>query len=182
MNKIAVISFGRMNPPTVGHAKLVEKVRRTAQLVHGTPMVFLSHSHDEKKNPLDYATKFKFAKKAFGKVVQGSLSKTIFEVMKELERFGYKEVVIIVGSDRVTAFNKTLKKYNGTEYNFDSIKVKSAGERDPDADDVSGMSASKMREFAEIHDLNNFTKGLPPLLQPKAAEVMQKVREGLNLN
>lgn len=182
MSKIAVVTFGRMNPPTLGHYKLVQKLRHVAQLTGGDPMVFLSHSHDSKKNPLDYSTKFKYAKKAFGKLVQGSLSRNIIQVMQELEKFGYDKVILVVGSDRVQEMSKLLKDYNGKDYNINEIKVVSAGERDPDADDVSGMSASKMREFAEIQDLNHFKQGLPLLLQPKAAEVMQKVREGLKLN
>ena len=181
MNNIAVITFGRMNPPTVGHAKLVDKVRQIARHSGGEPFVFLSHSHDSKKNPLDYATKFKFAKKAFGKVVQGSFSRTIIQALSEVETWGYDEVIVVVGSDRVQEFSTLLKKYNGKDYKFDKIRVMSAGERDPDADDVSGMSASKMREYAEIHDLASFKQGLPPLLHGKAAEVMQAVRTGLNL-
>lgn len=182
MNKTAVITFGRFNPPTVGHARLVDKVRQVARLQHADPLVFLSHSYDAKKNPLAYQDKFKFAKKAFGKVMQQSASRTIIQVMQELEKFGYEKVVVVVGSDRVHEFENLLKKYNGKDYNIKEIKITSAGQRDPDAEGVEGMSASKMREFAEIHDLVNFKLGLPPLLQPKAAEVMRHVRQGLKLN
>ena len=180
--KTAVITFGRFNPPTLGHTKLVDKVRQVARLQHADPLVFLSHSHDTKKNPLSYQEKFKFAKKAFGKVMQQSSSRTLIQVMQELEKFGYEKVIVVVGSDRVREFDVLLKKYNGKDYNINEIKITSAGQRDPDADGVEGMSASKMREFAEIQDLVNFKQGLPPLLQPKAAEVMQQVRQGLKLN
>lgn len=181
MKKIT-FTFGRFNPPTVGHLKLVDKVRTVASLLGSDSMVFLSHSHDDKKNPIDYATKFKFAKKAFGKIVQASMSRSIIQIMQELEKWGYEEAILVVGSDRVQEFRELLKKYNGSDYNFKKIDVVSAGERDPDSDDVDGMSASKMREAAQNQDMLAFTQGLPPLLQPKAAEVMHAVREGLNLN
>ena len=182
MNNKTVITFGRCNPPTVGHEKLVNKVKQVGRLENADPLVFLSHSCDSKKNPLDYATKFKYCKKAFGKSVQASMSRNIIDIMKELEKFGYEEVILVVGSDRIDEMSKLLNKYNDSEYSFKSINVVSAGDRDPDADGVDGMSASKMRELAEIQDLVSFKQGLPSLLQPKAAEVMQKVREGLNLN
>jgi nicotinic acid mononucleotide adenylyltransferase len=182
MNKNVVVTFGRMNPPTIGHSKLVDKIRTAARYGDADAMVFLSHSFDDEKNPIDYAQKFKFCKKAFGKVIQGSMARTPIEVMKELEKYGYENVTFVVGSDRHREMNKLLKKYNGIDYNFNTIRVASAGERDPDGDATSSMSASKMREYAEQQDLLSFTQGLPLLLQPIAPEVMLAVREGLNLN
>ena len=173
-----VFSFGRLNPPTVGHLKLVEKVRAVARLEGGDPLIFLSHSQDAKKNPLDYNTKIKLAQKAFGKMVVRTKSNTIIKVLQELEK-KYNEVVLVVGSDRVSSMRDLVNKYNGKDYTFDTITVVSAGERDPDADDVSGMSASKMRQLATDSNVDEFKKGLPPLLQRDAEDIMNTVRKGL---
>ena len=179
--KPAVFSFGRMNPPTVGHQKLVDAVTKEARKQRGDAHVFLSHSNDKKKNPIGYEDKIKFAKKAFGRPIRESKSKHIIAIMQELEADGYNTVTMIVGSDRVTEFQDLLIKYNGSEYNFDAIRVLSAGDRDPDASDVSGMSASKMRDFAAGSNLNMFTRGLPQKLQRNSREIMNAVREGMDM-
>jgi len=177
----AVISFGRMNPVTVGHEKLVNKVISTALSMGGTPLIYLSHSTDPKKNPLSYDQKLLFAKRAFGtKLIVKSRARTIIEVAKELQR-QYKELVLIVGSDRVSEFETLLTKYNGKDFTFDKVSVISAGDRDPDADDVSGMSASKMRKAAADEDFDSFKKGLPRKLQSQAKVVYDSVRVGMGL-
>lgn len=176
--KKAIISFGRMNPMTVGHQKLVDKIKSVAKTKHGTPMLFLSHSQDKKKNPLSYDQKIKYAKKAFGNVVIKSPSKTLIQVMQELDKT-YSDVVLIVGSDRVQEFNTLLTKYNGKEYNFDSIKVVSAGERDPDAEGVEGMSASKLRALAMSGDESTFIQGLPSKLSTKDKHSLYKQIRGI---
>ena len=175
----AVFTFGRMNPPTIGHEKLVNKVRAVAKVHKGDPLIYLSHTHKLPKDPLEYSEKIKLAKKAFGNIVKMSRSNTIIKVLQELEKT-YNEVVLVVGSDRVRDFDELLNKYNGKDYSFDTIKVVSAGERDPDADDVSGMSASKMRELASNEDLKAFKEGLPRNLQRDAENIMKMVRKGLN--
>jgi len=175
----AVFSFGRMNPPTVGHEKLVNKVRAVARAHKGDPLIYLSHTHKLPKDPLDYNDKIKLAKKAFGRIVKMSRANTIIKVLQELEK-KYDEVVLVVGSDRVSDFRELVNKYNGKDYTFDTIDVVSAGERDPDADDVSGMSASKMRELATKEDLKEFKSGLPRNLQRDAENIMKMVRKGLN--
>ena len=175
----AVFTFGRMNPPTVGHEKLVNKVRAVARAHKGDPLIYLSHTHKLPKDPLEYKDKIKFAKKAFGNIVKMSRANTIIKVLQELEK-KYNEVVLVVGSDRVTDFRELINKYNGKDYSFDTIDVVSAGERDPDADDVSGMSASKMRAIAVDGDLASFKQGLPRDLQRDAENIMNNVRKGLN--
>lgn len=176
----AVFTFGRLNPPTIGHEKLINKLRKVARLSKGQPLLFLSHSQDSKKNPLDYNSKIKYSKISFGNIVQRSNSNTIIKVMQELEQ-KYDNVVLVAGSDRVKDFDQLLQKYNGKEYNFDSIKVVSAGQRDPDADGVEGMSASKMRELAKDEDLAQFTKGLPLKAQRQSKNIMNSVRKGMKL-
>ena len=175
----AVVTFGRLNPPTVGHEKLVNKVRKVARLSKGQPLIFLSHSQDSKKNPLDYNTKIKISKNSFGNIVQRSNSNTIIKVMQELEK-KYQKVILVAGSDRVKEFDTLLQKYNGKDYTFDNIKVVSAGQRDPDADGVQGMSASKMRELAKDENLSQFAKGLPLRVQKNAKNIMKSVRKGMN--
>jgi hypothetical protein len=178
----AVFTFGRMNPPTVGHDKLVNKIRTVARKEGGQPFIYLSQTQDKKKNPVNYNDKIKFAKKAFGsKLVVKTSAKTIIAVMQELEKKGYKDVILVVGSDRVSSFKDLLNKYNGKDYTFDSITITSAGQRDPDADDVSGMSASKMRQLAKDEEMDDFRNGLPSALQKNAKDVYNAVRNGMGL-
>jgi len=177
----AVVAWGRMNPMTVGHEKLVAKVASVAKSERGMPHIFLTHSYDKKKNPLSYDDKIKLAQKSFGQVVKKSTAKTIIQLMVQLEK-RFNKVVLVAGSDRVKEFNDLLQRYNGKDYKFDEIKVVSAGDRDPDADDVSGMSASKMRAAAADGDFNSFKKGLPRKLQSSAKDVYDSVRKGMNMS
>ena len=176
--KTAVFTFGRMNPPTVGHEKLVNKVRKVSKIVKGTPYVFLSKTSDKKKNPLLYRDKLKYAKKSFGNIVQDHKGRNIFDLMKELEK-RFDSVNMVVGSDRVSEFESLLNKYNGKEYDFDSITITSAGERDPDEEGVRGMSASKMRKAAADDDFESFKNGLPSLLKRDAKKVYDNIRKNI---
>lgn len=176
----AVITFGRMNPPTVGHEKLVNKILSTAITEKGTPLVYLSKTQDAKKNPLTYDQKIKYAQTFFGKrLVVKSNARTIIEVAKELEKAGFKDLVMVVGSDRVKEFDTLLNKYNGKDFTFDSIKVISAGDRDPDSDDVSGMSASKIRAAAAAGDVDTFVKGIPGRNTRVINQLYSDIRDGL---
>jgi nicotinic acid mononucleotide adenylyltransferase len=177
----AVVSWGRMNPVTSGHELLAKKVASEARARKATPMIFLSHSSDPKKNPLSYDDKIAFAQQAFGRMVVKSRAKTIIEVAKEVSK-QYANLVIVVGSDRVPEFKTLLNKYNGKDYKFKTIEVVSAGERDPDADDVTGMSASKMRALAADGDMESFKRGLPKKLQRNAEKVYTAVRDGMGVN
>ena len=179
----AVFTFGRMNPPTIGHQKLVHKLRDVASKNGGVPLIFLSHSEDIKKNPLSYKDKISLAIRAFSNLAKTikSNSKNVIDVVKELEQSNFRNIVMVVGQDRVKEMETLLNKYNGKEYNFESISVVSAGDRDPDADDVSGMSASKMRALAKEGDLATFRKGLPAPIQNNAQEIMDMVRAGMDL-
>ena len=170
----AVVTFGRMNPITVGHAKLVDKVKSVSKSVGGKPLIYLSHTQDKKKNPLSYKDKIKYARSAFGPSIQKSKARTIIEVLKELDG-KYDDIVIVVGSDRVTEFDTLVNKYNKKEYTYNSIKTVSAGDRDPDADDVSGMSASKLRAAVSIGDYALFSKGTPKTLTPKEKKAMYDI-------
>jgi nicotinic acid mononucleotide adenylyltransferase len=177
---VAVVSFGRFNPITTGHEKLVNAVMSEAIKRKGEPAIYMSHTQDPKKNPLSYDQKVSLGQSAFGKVVKKSTAKTLIEVAKELSG-KYSELVVVVGSDRVNEFETLMNKYNGKEYNFENISVVSAGERDPDSDDVSGMSASKMRSLAAKNDLEAFKNGLPKKLKSSAKKVYDMVRNGMNM-
>ena len=169
IGKEATFTFGRFNPPTTGHLKLLEAVHKNS---NGRDYyIFASHSNDKKKNPLDYDTKIKYMRKMFPRFARNIIMtkdvRTAIDVCSFLYNKGYAEVKMVVGSDRVKEFDILLNKYNGVKgrhgfYNFNGgVKVVSAGERDPDADDVSGMSASKMRAAASANDFQTFVSGLP---------------------
>lgn len=180
-NSTTVVSFGRFNPITTGHEKLANKVIAEAISKKAMPMIFLSHTQDKKKNPLSYEDKIKYARKAFGSAVVKSKAKSIIEVAKELTG-KFDNLVVVAGQDRAKEFETLLNKYNGKEYQFDSIEVVSAGQRDPDSEGVQGISASKMRKFAEEGNFEDFKKGLPRKLASQAKEIYDNVRSGLNLS
>ncbi len=182
-----VISFGRFNPPTIGHGALVNKVVKAAGGGF-KPLIFMSHSNDTKSNPLTYNQKHKWMKKFFGKKVgiMASPARTIFEIVTELYNQGYREFRMVVGSDRVREFEVLVKKYNGSKgrhgyYKFDSIEIISAGQRDPDAEGVAGMSASKMRAAAEEGDFESFKTGCATNNLRDQETLYKEVRSGLGI-
>ncbi|AIX17383.1 cytitidyltransferase [Synechococcus phage ACG-2014b] len=170
------ITFGRFNPPTVGHEKLLDKVAREAKSSGGEYRIYPSRSEDPKKNPLDAGTKVKYMRLAYpdhsNAIVDNADMRTIFDVLTALDADGYSSVNIVVGGDRVSEFNSLAAKYNGDLYTFDEIKVVSAGDRDPDAEGVEGMSASKMRKAAVEGDYDTFNQGIPESLNKKDRETL----------
>jgi len=176
----AVLTFGRFSPPTIGHEKLVNKIVSEAKARKATPLVFASHSFDKKKNPLPYESKIAYLQKAFGRLIQKSAARTIIEVAKELDN-KFDNLVVVVGADRVPEFQRLLTTYNGKDYTYKSIEVISAGDRDPDADDVSGMSASKLRALVVAGDFETFQKGVPTNLKSSAKEVYDELRKNMGL-
>ena len=181
-NNVVVFSFGRLNPPTIGHEKLANTIKMAADKLNAVPRMYLSHTQDKKKNPLPYDLKLKYAQAAFGPMVTASNANTIIKVLVELNK-EFTDMVFIAGSDRVAEFEKLFNEYNGKgEYEFRTIRVISAGDRDPDGEGVEGMSASKMRELANASNLEGFTSGLPDKLKPAAANIMKAVRMGLGMN
>lgn len=160
---VLTIGFGRFNPPTAGHEKLLDKIKSTAE--EGEYIIYPSHTTDPQKNPLDSESKVLFMKKMFpdhaNSIVYDPSVRTIFDALKSADAEGFSSVNIVVGSDRKSEFENLANKYNGQLYNFDSVNVISAGERDPDAEGVEGMSASKLRALAADGDFDTFKKGLP---------------------
>tara|TARA_A200000113_G_scaffold195107_1_gene185467 strand:- start:1088 stop:2290 length:1203 start_codon:yes stop_codon:yes gene_type:complete len=157
------IGFGRFNPPTSGHEKLLDKIKDTAE--GEQYIVYPSHTTDPQKNPLDSETKTLFMKKMFpdhaNAIVYDPGIRTIFDALKQADAEGYSSINIVVGSDRQKEFENLANKYNGQLYNFDAVNVISAGERDPDSEGVEGMSASKLRALAADGDFETFKNGLP---------------------
>ena len=168
------ITFGRFNPPTIGHEKLLDKVAKEAKTSGGEYRIYPSRSEDPKKNPLDAGTKIKYMRQAYpdhaNAIVDSPDMRTIFDVLSALDADGYSSVNIVVGGDRVSEFNSLAQKYNGDLYTFDEIKVVSAGGRDPDAEGVEGMSASKLRKAAAEDDFDTFSKGMSKGLGKEGAE------------
>ena len=182
--KKAVVGFGRMNPSTTGHEVVAKKIQDEAKKRNAEARLYLSHTTNPKKDPLPYDDKIKFATAAFKHLVKviKSPARTIIEVAVELEKEGFTEMTVVVGEDRVREFNTLLQKYNGKDFTFDKIEVIKAGDRDPDADDVTGMSASKMRKLATEGDFESFSKGAPSKLSKAMVKQMyDKVRKNMRI-
>ena len=180
--KTLTTAFGRFNPPTVGHEKLLGAARKAA--AGGQLKIYPSRSQDPKKNPLDPDMKISYMKKMFPdyeeEIINDGEMKTIFDVLKTAEADGFKNVNIIVGADRQAEFENLAQKYNGDLYNFDQIRVISAGVRDADAEGVEGMSASKMRKAVQDDDFEAFKRGTPKGLKDADAQaVFDAVRTGM---
>ena len=185
--KTTVMAFGRMNPPTAGHEKLVNKVTDEAKKRNGEHLIILSHSHDKDKNPLSAEDKLKHAKRMFPNAkitVSSKEHPTFLQHASQLHKAGTEHLVMVAGSDRTKEYKAKLHKYNGEAegklFNFKKISVVSAGQRDPDAEGVSGMSASKMRKHAAENNYGEFRKGLPQHVEEKHAnELFNDVRKGI---
>jgi hypothetical protein len=189
--KHAVMAFGRMNPITAGHEKLVNKVKDIADKVGGTAHIVVSHSQDAKKNPLTSAQKLKQAKRAFPGVsvtASDKESPNFLAHAAKLHKQGVTHFHMVGGSDRADEYHKLLHKYNGVKgphghFNFKHIEVHSAGDRDPDAEGVEGMSASKMREHAGKGNYKEFRKGVPSkMTDAHAKDMYSDVRRGMGVH
>ncbi len=182
VNTIA-FAFGRFNPPTIGHLKLMDKVKSQSN----NYKIYLSRSEDPKKNPLSPREKLSFMKKMFpqhARNIEINPSNNVLDILVRLNG-KFNSIIMVAGSDRIREFDTLLKRYNDVKsrhgyYKFDNIKVVSAGERDPDAEGATGMSASKMRAAAEKGDITSFKKGLPNTFRD-ADELMKQVRRGMRL-
>jgi hypothetical protein len=178
------VVFGRFNPPTVGHEKLLKSAKRIA--AGGDVKIYPSRSQDPKKNPLDPNTKVSYMKKMFPEfeesIINDEEMKTIFNVLVTANEDGYTNVNIVVGSDRQAEFENLAQKYNGELYDFDLIRVVSAGVRDADAEGVEGMSASKMRKAVIDDDFKSFRSGTPKNLNDAETQALfNAVRQGMNV-
>ena len=188
--KTVVFSFGRLNPPTTGHQKLLQKIIQTSKKMSGHAKMFVSYSQDSKKNPLTASKKIAYIKKMFPKEARdlelkdNSSIRNAIDVAVELNG-KYDNLVMVVGSDRVRDFKTLLNKYNGVEsrhgfYKYQDIQIVSAGERDPDAEGATGMSASKMRAAAASGDYESFSLGLPSTFK-QGEKLYKDIRLGMDV-
>ena len=177
--KTAIFAFGRMNPPTTGHTKLIKKVMMVAKTEKGIPMIYPSKTEDNKSNPLSYKTKVEVLKDVFGNIINTDTSiNTPFDVLEKLNKKKFSKVVFVVGSDRVVEFKRNMSKF--VESDLDNIKefsVVSAGDRDPDAEGVKGISGSKMREYAKKDKLKLFKVGLMTKNSKLAKKVFKELQK-----
>ena len=187
--KTLYIVWGRMNPPTAGHEKLLDFLKSKAG--NNPFRIYLTQSEDDKKNPIPFVQKVKFARKGFPQyarqIMMDKKLKTIFDAMVSFYNEGFKRVVIVAGSDRVREYDITLNKYNGQKarhgfYNFERISVLNAGNRDPESKGVEGVSGTKLRGYAETGDFTKFAQYMPKKLSnSEAKQVYNAVRQGLGL-
>jgi len=182
--KSIAFAFGRFNPPTIGHLKLMDKVKSTSR----DYKIYLSRSEDPKKNPLGAREKLDLMKKMFPQHARNIVinpSNNVLDILTKLYDTHHR-VIMVAGSDRVREFDTLLNRYNNVKsrhgyYYFEDIKVVSAGDRDPDAEGAAGMSASKMRAAAAKGDLVLFKSGLPGSSKGNSEKIMKQVRRGMNL-
>ena len=188
--KVGYLVFGRMNPPTIGHGKLLDKLAAVAG--RAQYRIYLSQSNDKKDNPLTYSDKVKFARKMFTRharsIIIDAKVTTPFHALSAMYNAGFKKVILVAGSDRVQEYDLRLNKYNGKKgghgfYNFDGgVKVVSAGQRDPDGKGAEGASGTKQRGYAKDNDFTGFAQGLTKAISnPDARKMFNAVRSGMGL-
>jgi len=178
------VAFGRFNPPTTGHEKLLDTVATSSD--DGDYVIVPSRSQDKKKNPLDADSKVEVMKQMFpkhsGKIVNDPANRTIFDVLKKAHADGYANVRIVGGADRQKEFDKLVNTYNGKMYQFDKVEVRSAGDRDPDGEGLEGMSASKQRKYAADNDFKGFLQGVPTAMnKDMAKQLFSNIRRGMKI-
>jgi hypothetical protein len=183
--KHIVFTFGRMNPPTTGHEVVVKKVMNVAN--SDEHRIYVSQSKDAKRNPLSYMIKIQFLRRMFpqANVVFDRKIKTPFDVLKKVIDEGFKKITMVVGSDRVREFNKSVKGFIDKAHSDKGITFKavSAGKRDPDAEGVAGMSASKLRDLARENNFKEFKSGLPTSLKERdKKELFNQIRTGMGIS
>ena len=181
-----VVVFGRFNPPTTGHQKLLQRAKSEASRKNFALKVYPSRTQDKKKNPLEPGTKIEYMRKMFDDVAEDIVddpnAKTIFDVMVAANELGFTKLNIMVGQDRLSEFQSLAHKYNGDLYEFEEIEVVSAGARDADAEGLEGMSASKMRKAAADGDFKAFVKGIPNIGNMEKKELFNNLRKSMGID
>jgi hypothetical protein len=181
------IAFGRFNPPHIGHQQLMDTAKAAAEQDQGDYIIVPSRSNDPKKNPLDADTKVAFMRGMFpqhgGRIQNDVNTRTIFDVLKKAHNDGYTNIRIVGGADRVNEFNKLATDYNGTLYQFDNVEVLSAGDRDPDAEGIEGLSASRLRLAAAENDYRTFRMAMPDNMRPREIkDLYNTLRMSMGIN
>ena len=178
------LAFGRFNPPTAGHEKLIQAADKAS--AGGDLKIYPSRTQDNKKNPIDPDMKVSYMRKMFptykDNIINDPQMRSIFDVLVAASEEGYKSVNIVVGSDRLGEFESLAMKYNGDIYNFDEIKTISAGPRDDEAEGVGGVSSSKQRKAVMDDDFKAFKRGLPKNIKDGDAQALfDAVRTGMSV-
>ena len=181
------VAFGRFNPPHLGHLQLMNTAANSVEGDKDNYMIVPSRSNDPKKNPLDANTKVDIMKSMFPQhadnILNDTNNRTIFDVLNAANNDGYANVKIVGGADRIKEFTKLANNYNGKLYDFDKVDVISSGDRDPDAEGVEGLSASRMRLAASENDFKAFSKGLPKDLdKDNKKQIFTAVRSSMGIN
>jgi len=183
--KHIVFSYGRMNPPTAGHSKVVDKVKSHAEKIGANHAVIVSHSQNSKTDPLHHEHKKEYLRHIHPDVNFEHSTKEHPHFLAQLKKFnqeGHSHATMVVGSDRVKQFKSLAHKYNGKEYNYKKINILSAGHRDPDAEGVAGISGTKMRNHASGNDYKSFKAGLHANHSDEhARKLFKATRQGMNL-
>jgi len=184
LDRGVVLFWGRCNPPTIGHEAVFNFGASLANKNNWPFKIYVTHTKDNKKNPLSYDDKVEFLKSIFPRykkyVVESDL-RNITNVLQSLQN-DFANIILVTGGDRVDYFQNIFDKYNHIDYNFKSLKAVSSGVRDPEADGISGMSSSKMREFVKTNAFDDFTNGLPSSTSPAISKKMfTKISQGLGL-
>ena len=184
-SKTVVFVFGRFNPPTTGHELLFKMVKKIATQNKADHVIYASRTQEKKKNPLSVDRKLHYLNmmfKGFNFVAANPQQRSFIEAAEFLNK-KYKNIIMVAGSDRVAEYERILNRYNGKNFKFDTIQVVSAGERDPDSDNATGMSASKMRTFAEKGNFIQFKRGLPNSVRDIDARLlMNEIRQAMGLD
>lgn len=184
--KTAVIAYGRYNPPTIAHQKVIDTVEEVAFKNNADGIIAPSHTQDMKKNPLSYPEKEEVLREMCNSASIASQGKTLIMLLQFLQQQGYTDIIHIAGSDRIPEYQKLIVMYNGKPdkkgvipFNFNSYEFVSAGERDPDSeDDIEGMSASKLRLLAKEGNLELFKQGMSNKVSDDLKEkTYNKIRE-----
>lgn len=181
-DRTVAFAFGRFQPPTIGHKLLIGAVQHAAQAAGADTVIYVSRTQDHKANPLSVDQKIHYLKKMFPGVnfiAADDQVRTPVEAVKHLNG-KYNNLIMVAGADRAAPFQELLNKYNGVEFNYNTAKVISSGDRDPDSDGAEGMSGTKMRAAAVENNFSAFRQGLPSTLSDKdAQELMLAVQAGL---
>ena len=181
------MTFGRFQPPTSGHEKVVDKVKSLAKRMGFEHRIYTSPSSDNKKNPLKYSQKVSFLRALFPRATVHKDSRIInpFYMMKQLSDEGYKNVVLVVGGDRIEGMRDQISRYikhkdKSKSFDFDNFQVVSSGRRDPDAEGTVGMSGTKMRQAVIDDEFDTFKLGLPKkTTQRVARSLFSAIRKAL---
>ena len=156
-----VITFGRFNPPSLGHENLINAVQEQAEELEAEYRIYPSRTSDKKQNPLDFKTKYNILQHIFPDHAENIVNDpengdNIYDILTSLHDEGYEHVIIVCGDENVQKYEKIAQKYNGSVYDFYGVEVVGAGMSDPDTDKTEGITSSMMRKAALENDYETF--------------------------